>query len=208
MEMLTNTLVGCGLRFQSPRLVIHHVSVAAARLGTGSAMGRLMWWSGTTRRLRSDCSRDPAASALRHSQAALSPASQCGGRATGRGADKLPGRPRATLATRGVAGRGASNSARIAARKARGWRLTLCVCACNCHLPCGSYKMLRSVALALVAAASTEAFMAPAAWSSTPLSNRAVAKSGLASLQMKVWAVVVVCVWWASVLGGSSWWWA
>jgi hypothetical protein len=68
--------------------------------------------------------------------------------------------------------------------------------------------MLRSVALALVAAASTEAFMAPAAWSSTPLSNRAVAKSGLASLQMKVWAVVVVCVWWASVLGGSSWWWA
>jgi hypothetical protein len=71
----------------------------------------------------------------------------------------------------------------------------MCVCACNCHLPCDSYKMLRSVALALVAAASTEAFMAPAAWSSTPLSNRAVAKSGLASLQMKVWAVVVVCVW-------------
>ena len=42
------------------------------------------------------------------------------------------------------------------------------------------------MALALVAAASTEAFMAPAAWSSAPVSNRAVAKSGLSSLQMKV----------------------
>ena len=47
-------------------------------------------------------------------------------------------------------------------------------------------KMLRSLALALVAAASTEAFMAPAAWTSTPVSNRAVAKSGLSSLEMKV----------------------
>jgi len=46
--------------------------------------------------------------------------------------------------------------------------------------------MLRSIALALVAAASTEAFMAPAAWTSAPVSNRAVAKSGLSSLQMKV----------------------
>jgi len=47
-------------------------------------------------------------------------------------------------------------------------------------------KMLRSLALALVAAASTEAFMAPAAWTSAPASNRAVAKSGLSSLSMKV----------------------
>ena len=46
--------------------------------------------------------------------------------------------------------------------------------------------MLRSIALALVAAASTEAFMAPAAWTSAPVSNRAVAKSGLSSLEMKV----------------------
>jgi large subunit ribosomal protein L15 len=46
--------------------------------------------------------------------------------------------------------------------------------------------MLRSLALALVAAASTEAFMAPAAWTSGVTSNRAVAKSGLSSLQMKV----------------------
>ena len=47
-------------------------------------------------------------------------------------------------------------------------------------------NMLRSMALALVAAASTEAFMSPAAWTSAPASNRAVAKSGLSSLQMKV----------------------
>ena len=46
-------------------------------------------------------------------------------------------------------------------------------------------KMLRSLALALVAAASAEAFMTPAAWTSTH-TNRAVAKSGLTSLQMKV----------------------
>ena len=52
-------------------------------------------------------------------------------------------------------------------------------------------KMLRSLALALVAAASTEAFMAPAAWTSKPVSNRAVAKSGLTSLNMKVsWEVL------------------
>jgi len=42
------------------------------------------------------------------------------------------------------------------------------------------------MALALVAVASTEAFMAPAAWTSAPASNRAVAKSGLSSLSMKV----------------------
>ena len=57
-------------------------------------------------------------------------------------------------------------------------------------------KMLRSLALALVAAASTEAFMAPAAWTSAPASNRAVAKSGLSSLSMKVCQSDRSCVCW------------
>ena len=82
------------------------------------------------------------------------------------------------------------NQRTVRAGSAFGWRLTLtCVRAratAVCRLPDDSCKMLRSVALALVAAASTEAFMAPAAWSSAPVSNRAVAKSGLSSLQMKV----------------------